>query len=54
MRWWKRKKRTVSTEELEKAQRATRNKGSRLFSNQKGTPGGQIGTGPPDEPPRLA
>jgi hypothetical protein len=53
MRWWKRKKGKVSTEELQKAQRATRNKGSRLFSNQRATPGGQIGTGPSDEPHRI-
>ena len=52
MRWWRRKK-ALSREKVEKAARATRNTGSRLFSNQNATPGGRIGTGPQDEPRQV-
>jgi hypothetical protein len=49
---WHKKKR-LSREKVEKAARATRNPGSRLFSNQKATPGGRIGVGLPDEPRQV-
>jgi hypothetical protein len=52
MRWWRRKKKVVSPEELERVAHATRNSGSRLLSNQGATPTGKIGVVGPDDPKR--